>query len=249
MSITLHQFAFSHFNEKARWALAYKGIAHHRETYLPGPHMGAIRKLSGQTSTPVLDVDGSVVAGSAAIIDCLEHLQPMPALYPEEEDEREAALDLQSHFDREVGPAVRTALFSALVEEGAYLCRMFGGSKGLPKRIAYRAMFPLARGLIAKGNGVTDPANVERAFEVTREALDKIAAQTAATGYCVGQRFTVADLTVAALFAPIAQVQHPDMKRPEPMPARVRSVLAQFADHTAIAWVQETYARHRPESS
>ncbi|MEM8766891.1 MAG: glutathione S-transferase family protein [Pseudomonadota bacterium] len=246
MSITLHQFAFSHFNEKARWALAFKGIEHQRETYLPGPHMGAVRKLSGQTSTPVLEADGEVVAGSAAIIDYLERSQPTPALYPELVEERAAALELQTHFDAEVGPAVRTALFSALVEEGGYLCQMFAGSKGLPKRVAYRALFPLARGLIAKGNGVTDPETVEGAFAGTRKALDTIAARTAATGYCVGQAFTVADLTVAALFAPIAQVKHLDMKRPEPMPERVQAVIAQFADHPAVAWVQQIYARHRP---
>ena len=249
MTITLHQFAFSHYNEKARWALAYKGIAHERETYLPGPHMGAIKRLSGQTATPVLEDDGEVVTGSAAIIDHLERRHPEPALYPASAVDREAALALQHEFDEVVGPAVRTALFSALVDEGTYLCRMFSGSKALPKRVAYRALFPLARRMIAKGNGVTDPANVAASFSRTRSALDAIAERTSATGYCVGDAFSVADLTVAALFAPVAQVDHLDMKRPEPIPARVQEVLGQFADHEAMAWVRETYHRHRPAAA
>ena len=31
--ITLHQFLYSHFNEKARWALAFKGVPHERRSY------------------------------------------------------------------------------------------------------------------------------------------------------------------------------------------------------------------------
>lgn len=51
--IVLHQFAFSHFNEKARWALQYKGVDYKRESYLPSLHMPQIKKLSGQSYTPV----------------------------------------------------------------------------------------------------------------------------------------------------------------------------------------------------
>jgi glutathione S-transferase len=46
MKLELHQFPSSHFNEKARWALDYKGLEHSRLNYLPGPHMRPIKKLS-----------------------------------------------------------------------------------------------------------------------------------------------------------------------------------------------------------
>ena len=58
MKVVLHQFAYSHYNEKVRWALDYKKLPHDRINYLPGPHMGAIKKMTGQTSTPVLEIDG-----------------------------------------------------------------------------------------------------------------------------------------------------------------------------------------------
>ncbi len=245
MRIVLHQFEMSHFNDKARWALAFKGVQHERVSYLPGPHIPAIRKLSGQPQTPVLCVDDDVVAGSAAIIDRLERLFPDPALYPAEGGERDAALALQTRFDTEVGPATRTAIFSKLVDDGGYLCRMFARSKPLPKRLLYRAAFPLARPLIAKGNGVDDPENVARAFEITQAALDEVADKVAASGYLVGGRFTVADLTVAALFAPLANPAHPDMSRPQPIPQSIASLLARYADHPAVAWVNRMYAEHR----
>ena len=246
MTLVLHQFAFSHFNEKARWALAYKGIPHRRETYLPGPHMGPIKKLSGNTTTPVLETADANISGSAAIIDYLEQAHPDPALYPSDAAQRNAALALQRRFDDVVGPAVRTVLFSALVREGSYLTRMFAGSKGILKRGAYRATFPLVRPLIAKGNGVADPENVKRCFETTEKNLDEVAAMTADTGYCVGGTFSVADLTVAALLAPIANVPHSDMRRPQPMPARVAGLVERFAAHPATGWVNRIYADHRP---
>ena len=36
-SVVLHQFPFSHFNERARWGLDWKRVAHRRQNHLPGP--------------------------------------------------------------------------------------------------------------------------------------------------------------------------------------------------------------------
>ncbi len=249
MTTTLHQFAYSHFNEKARWALDYKGVDHVRETYLPGPHAPSIRKLSGQTQTPVLVRDNEVIAGSARIIDELERAVPEPPLYPHDPELRSAALQLQEQFDAEVGPAVRTMVFSVLVNDASYLVRMFGGSKNTLKRTLYRATFPLARPMIAKANGVTSDANVQRARERTFNALDDVAQRGQATGYLVGDTFSVADLTAAALIAPISDVAHPDMSRPKPVPDAFRAMVAEFADHPGVAWVNRIYSTHRASPS
>ncbi|MEQ8861159.1 MAG: glutathione S-transferase N-terminal domain-containing protein [Pseudomonadales bacterium] len=245
MTLRLHQFAASHFNEKVRWALDFKGLAHERVSYLPGPHIPAIRRLSGQTQTPVLELDGRVISGSANIIDVLEERQPDPALYPGDAGLRGAALDLQGRFDETVGPAVRTVVFSELINDGAYLCRMFAGSKSWPKRLAYRAAFPLARGLIAKGNGVDRAENVTRCFAETALALDRVAEQVQNSGYLIGTGFSVADLTAAALLAPIADLAHPDMARPRPVPDAYAELVGQYRDHPAIAWVKRIYDLHR----
>jgi glutathione S-transferase len=63
--IVLHQFQQSHFNEKARWGLDWKGLPHRRVSHLPGPHLPQTRRLSGQTATPVLDLDAEVVEKQA----------------------------------------------------------------------------------------------------------------------------------------------------------------------------------------
>jgi len=244
MPIVLYQFEFSHFNDKARWALDWKGVPHERRSLLPGLHAPTIQRLSGQSQTPVLDVEGEIVAGSAAIIDRLEKNHPEPALYPADPAARKEALALQARFDDELGPSTRTVVFSRLIDEGGYVCAMFARKASPVARVLYRATFPFARGLIAKGNGV-NPANIERCFAVVDDWLEEIAKRTEATGYLVGDTFSVADLAGAALLAPLANPTHPDMARPTPVPASVQDLLARYADHAAIHWTTEIYARHR----
>jgi glutathione S-transferase len=64
----------------------------------------------------------------------------------------------------------------------------------------------------------------------------------------IGDAFSVADLAVASLLAPLAGVAHADMVRPQPIPARAAEFYARYEKHAAIQWVREQYARHRPAS-
>lgn len=244
--VVLHQFLYSHYNEKARWGLDWKGVPHERKAYLPGPHAPLIARLSGQTQTPVLVIDGAAIAGSGHILEELERRWPERPLFPVDPALRARATAVCEELDREVGVAVRTALFSELIHAPTYMCGVFAEGKPRVVRALYRLMFPLGRGAIAKGNGLVDPANVARSFDVTARALDRVARETEATGYLVGDAFTVADLTCASLLAILTSPEHPDMRRPGPVPERVASLLARWEGHPAIAWVQETYRRHRP---
>ncbi len=245
-SVVLHQFRQSHFNEKARWGLDWKGIPHRRVTHLPGPRLPQIRRLSGQTATPVLELDGECIAGSARILAVLEARFPERPLHPPDPELLRRALQIQSGFDAEVGPAVRTALFSVLLDEPSHLCRIFAGEKPAAVRLAYRASLPIARGVIARANGADDAEGIERAFERTRRALDFVEKQVGVSGYLVGDAFSVADLCCASLLAPIANPDHPDMRSPEPVPESIQAFRARFREHSAIRWVLDQYARHRP---
>ncbi len=245
--VTLHQFLSSHFNDKVRWALAYKGIPHDRVDYLPGPHAAAIAKLSGgKTSTPLLQTASGYISGSAEIIDHLEQAYPEQALYPADDRLRAEALALQKRFDAEVGPATRTTVFSIFINEPNYMVETFGWTKPRLKLIGYRAMLPMVKPIIAKANGVDSQESIDRAFEVSRKALDEVASKSAATGYLVGDRFSVADLTAAALLCPLVRVEHPDMARREPIPASFIEYLALWKDHPGAAWVKRQYAENRP---
>ena len=84
MATILWHIELSNFNEKARWALDFKGIPHELRAPLPGAHgvvallltRGAGRRL------PIIELDGRRISDSTAIIAALEAHQPEPALYP-----------------------------------------------------------------------------------------------------------------------------------------------------------------------
>jgi len=244
--VVLHQFVSSHYNEKARWALDWKGVPHRRRTYFPGPHALPIQRLSGQRATPVLVLDGEVIAGSAKILAALDQRFPERPLLPEDPKLAERALALEAYFDAEVGPAVRTAVFSVLIHEPDQLCRTFSKGKPAGSSALYRAAFPLMKPLIARANGVVDPANVERAFATSEAALERVAREAGPSGQLAGERFSLADLACAALLAPLVSPEHPDMCQPRPRPARIEQFLARFASHPGAAWVREQYREHRP---
>jgi glutathione S-transferase len=242
----LHQFRHSHYNEKARWALDWKGVAHLRVSYLPGPHVPQLRRLSGQSGTPALELGGEVIAGSAQIIAALERRFPERALYPADPALRRRALEIEESFDREVGPAVRTLLYSVLLREPGYLCGIFSEGKPAPLRALYRGFFPVLSPVIARANGVTGADAVARAFARTEQALGEVAKLAEGSAALVGDAFGVADLACASLLALVVDPDHPDMAYPKPIPERVAHLLARFASHPGAQWVLTQYARHRP---
>jgi glutathione S-transferase len=246
-SVVLHQFRASHFNEKARWALDWKGIPHRRVTHLPGPHLLGIRRMTGGTQVPVLELDGRFVPGSADILATLDERFPERPLHPADPEQRRRALEIQAHFDANVGPAVRAAHFSHLLPvEPAYMCRIFSGHLGSLGRAVYGAAFPVVRRAMARSTGIEAPGARERAVIEAQAGFDFVARNVNAHGQLVGGEFTVADLTCAALLAPLVNPDHPDMRSPEPLPQALRELLGRWADHEAAAWVREQYARHRP---
>ena len=247
--IELIQFAYSHFNEKARWALDFKKVPHRRTSLLPGPHARTVTKLTGQELVPVVRFADAVVADSARIIDELERRYPDPPLYPADEADKKRALEIQAWFDDEVGPCVRRSLFAVMVDHPGYLVSLFGGHKNAPTRMLYRASFPIAAGMIRKAMNIDDPEAVAAALEKTFEALEFVAKESAETGYLVGDRFSVADLAACALLAPASNPPGSPMERFEPMPEAIREWTAQFADSAGVAWVHERYRTDRPESS
>jgi glutathione S-transferase len=242
----LIQFPYSHYNEKARWALDWKRIPHVRTDLLPGPHAPFVRRLTGQTQTPLLRLDGRLLHGSARILAELERHQPEPPLYPKDPALRARALEIERFFDEEIGPRVRRGLFAALLETPGYIAHIFSSQRHPIVRALYRAAMPIARGLMRKGMGITDAASIRDGHEGTRRGLDFVAREAGADGHLVGGAVSVADLAAAALLAPAVMPEGSPMCLPRPRPAALDAWLAGFAAHPGADWVRDRYARYRP---
>ena len=240
----LWQFTGSHFNEKARWALDWKGVRHERRSLLPGPHALKIWRMTGQTSVPVLELDGRAIHDSTRIIEALEEEYPEPPLYPRDEAERRRALELEDFFDEELGPHIRRFAFDTVMPHADFAAGMFTHDASALARSAWRLAFPLVRAGIRKGLRI-DREGVELSRRKTFAALDRLEREIGPSGYLVGDSFTVADLTAAALLSPI--VAPPEF--PYPPPPNVPQSIAEFRDslsgRPAFRWVEQMYRRHR----
>ena len=115
----LYHIEISHYNEKVRWALDYKGVAHRRKAPMPMLHMAwAAAMTRGQDKTfPILRLNGDTIADSTRIIERLEHDYPEPPLYPAEPDDRRRALELEEFFDEELAPHLRRAAFAEVTRD------------------------------------------------------------------------------------------------------------------------------------
>jgi glutathione S-transferase len=244
----LHQIRFSHFNEKARWALDYKGIPHRRKAALPGMHVIKARRLYGGVTFPVLELDGEVVPGSDKIIDRLEERWPEPALYPAHPVQRRLALELQQYFGEEVAPQLRSFMFFYLLPESGQACALFSEGFPAPARAAFRAAYPANR--IAFRRALK--ADAETAEDGRRRllaALDRIESEVGPSGYLVGDSFSVADLAGAATLFPFVRPEGTQYPVPDSWPAPVEELRTSLADRDAFKWVEEMWRRHRGGSA
>jgi len=245
----LWQLQISHYNEKARWALDHKRIHHVRRSLLPGLHAIKARRLTGDTdTTPVLTLEGRSIGDSTRIIAALEQRWPQPPLYPQDEAQRRRALELEEFFDEELGPHIRRAAYHELLPRPGDVVPLFTHGQRLPARVLIRAAFPLLRVGMRRKMDIYAPA-AEESRRKTVAAMDRLEEEIGPSGYLVGDSFSVADLTAAALFYPVArppEFPYPSMTDP---PDSAREFLDPLAERPGGEWVTEMYRRHRTPSA
>jgi glutathione S-transferase len=243
----LWQIRFSHFNEKARWALDYKGVPHVRHALAPGLHPYRSKRLGGRGTTPVLELDGQVIGDTTEIISRLEQRDPQPSLYPDTDIDRGTALDLEEQFDEELGPGIRSAVFAALLPDRKATTEATTQGLSSFNRVAFTVAYPLIRRQVRRALPAHE-ADARRGREQTVAALDLIESELEGD-YLVGDSFGVADLTAAALLAPLVAPPEFPYRWPAKWPAQWQEFRDSLADRPAYRWVQETYSRHRGSSA
>ncbi len=241
----LWQLELSHFNEKVRWALDLKRIPHIRRSLLPGIHMLAAKRLTGGgQTTPVLTIDGHSIGDSTHIIAAIEEHWPEPRLYPADPAERQRALELEDYFDEQLGPHIRRGIYHVLLDHPEVVVPLFIHGQRPAARWLIRATFPLMKVGMRRSMRVYEDAAAE-SRDQTVAAMDRLEAELQPSGYLVGDSFSVADLTAAALFYPA--VLPPEFPYPlvSTVPEEGREFLASLAERPGGRWVTEMYSRHR----
>lgn len=246
---TLWQIDVSHYSEKVRWALAWKGVEHKRRSPIPGAHMAVALWLTGgaQTTFPVLTLDGRHIGDSSAIIAALEERYPDPPLYPADREQRWRALDLESFFDEELGPHIRQLAWHELSSDADRFAGVMASVAPPPLAKISGATARYARTYTGLRFGAGSAATAQRSREKILAALDRLDAELEANGgeYLVGDSFGVADLTAASLFYPLVGPPEAPLPPDQEMPERFEQFRAPLKERPGFEWVAEMFRRHR----
>lgn len=237
---TLWQYSFSHYNEKARWALDHKRVAHRRRSLVPGGPRALVFAARG--TLPALDLDGERILDSTRIIAALERRDSERPLYPQDARDRERALELEEFFDEQLGHELRRVAFYDCDSSdlGALV------TTAQPRLIAAPFRFAMPIGMAwARRRYRIYPPDVEESRAKVVAAMDRVEAELGGREHLVGDGFSVADLTVASLLFPLAWPEGLQYDPPRPRRWQFRDALA---DRPALEWVREVYRRHRPPS-
>jgi glutathione S-transferase len=244
----LWHIPLSHFNEKVRWTLDYKRIAHRRRI-LGLNYLIRAWRATGQGKLPILFLDGRAIADSTRIIAALEERYPEPPLYPRDAGARERALALEDYFDEQLGPALRAAIVTPLFQHDPDVAlRVL--TTGMPDQAHQRLrrlvkIFPAYYRFRHK---ISD-ASLQTNRATVTAALDRIEQERQGRSYLVGNAFTVADLTAAALLG--ALLQPPEIQYPlrVELPPYLQDYRTTLLQHPAMQLAAGIYRQHRSSSA
>jgi glutathione S-transferase len=241
----------SHFSEKARWALAWKEVEHRRRAPIPGVHIAYALWLTrgGSTTFPILELDGEAIADSTAIIAALERRFPAPPLYPEDPAERARALELEEYFDENVGPQIRLFAWHEVTKdrEGEGMGPV--AAESLPPAlrrlgIVRAAARSMGSAFVALRYSARDDERAAVAGQQVLGAFERLESELDGREYLVGDRFSVADLTAAALLYPVVMPPEAPQTMTE-IPASLDRFFAPLRERPGGRWVTEMFRRHR----
>jgi len=192
----------SHYAEKARWALDRVALPYREEPHVPLFHRLATGRHGGG-SVPVLVHGAGRFVDSTDIVVHADAVCGGDLLYPREPALRREVEALEARFDDELGPHTRRWAYAQLLPETRLLRQAM--SRGVPRLEAsvLSVMMPVVLNLIRSRLRITPESaqrSLERVHGIFREVDERLAD---GRRYLVGERFTAADLTFAALAAPV----------------------------------------------
>jgi glutathione S-transferase len=244
----LWHIPLSHFNEKVRWTLDYKRIAHRRQV-LGADYLIRAWRATGRGTLPILFLEGRAIGDSTRIIAALEERYPEPPLYPADSTARREALALEDDLDEQLGPALRAALITPLFRHDP-LVALRVLTTGMPDE-AYQRLRPLARifpAFYRFRHRISD-AKLDADRATVNAALDRIEQERKGRAYLIGDAFTVADLTAAALLSPILQPREIQYPLRIDLPPYLQDYRATLLQHPAAQWAAGIYRLHRGHSA
>ena len=244
--ITLYTYAVSQSSEKVRWALDSAGLPYQERRLAPFVHRPLNATATGGllSPMPVLEADGQTLADSTRILEWLETQRAPFSLIPRDPVVRAAVMGAESRLDH-AGAHLLRWTYAFLLKQPSLALRLWSLDANPVQALALRAGFPLIKRVFERGLGFgAEP--MERSRRAIDNAVQELnTAAEAGRSFLAGPGFSVADITAAALLAPLAcPDEHPIYSRPDYRKA-MKAALAPWSQQPGMDWVRSTYRRYR----
>lgn len=195
--LCLHRFPLSHFSEKGRALLDFKGLEYRVAEHQLGLDQINVWRLSGQRKVPVLEHDGAAIADSTEIALYLERCFPeRRRLLPDDPARRREVLELEDRIDRVLGMGAPVVWFAAIATDRELVARALDAE--------VFGVGPLAAGVLARvigaGHGIRPARAVyARAARATRKLLVELCERLQRAPYLGGDEPGLADVAAVGL--------------------------------------------------
>lgn len=196
--LDLYQFEMSHYSEKVRLILDYKGLDYRKVEVTPGVGQIEIFQLSGQRQVPVLKDDVEVIPDSTAIAFYLDKKYPERPLVPTDAKQRGLCLLMEEWADESIGLNGRKAMLGAFGNDPAFRMAVLPKAapdflKTLVGSVPHEAFDMLGMGV---GLG---PDVIKAARTALKQDLESLCLLLGESPYLLGDQPTLADLAVAGM--------------------------------------------------
>lgn len=243
----LHVFAISHYCEKARWALDYLDIDYKLRYLAPGIHIQVAKKLGlPATSLPILTAGGTVLQGSREIVDWADAKTASVSKRLTPDAARDECLALEKRLDDVTGIHIRRYYYSeALVDHPESVRPIFTRDLSILHRFIVGRKWQMIRGLMIERMdlGRDQGQASKRILEGELDWLDGLLFD--GRRFLAGDRLSRADITAAALLAPLARPrQHPTYANLS-LPPNLAADLANWQGRPIVNWIGEIYRQYR----
>ena len=196
--LELHQFELSHYVEKVRLILDYKGLAYRKLEVTPGIGQIDLYRLSGQRQVPVLQDGSQIIADSTAIAEYLERQYPDRPIIPTEPKLRGLTLLMEQWADESIGLNARKVLIGALNQDQSFRAALLPSSVPDVVRSLVGAVPGEFLSILGQGVGF-GPDAIKTATEAIKRDLASLCFLLHDQPYLVTDHPTLADFAVAAM--------------------------------------------------
>ncbi|WP_199099811.1 glutathione S-transferase family protein [Dyella sp. ASV21] len=210
--IELYQLRWSHYVEKVRWALDYKGLPW-RAIDIVAYRKEEMRRFDCAQTVPLIhdSATGVAISDSSPIIRYLDETYPERPLFPSDPSERDRVWQWMLRLDSTLGLYARRLGYTQLIMEcPQVLSRLFMPEVcgGLFTRRGWRNLAAPVLGMMLTRRFRFDRNRQDGVYEQLESLLLPIAERLSKSAWLVGERCSAADITLASLLRPLRIVPH-----------------------------------------